>query len=158
MADGTTKPIKDVDVGDRVLATDPESGRTEPHTVTALIVGHGDKDLVDLTVATDAGPATIVATTGHPVWNETDDTWTDAGDLDPGDTLRQPDGTLVPISATQLRHQAQTVYNLTVDTLHTYYVLAGTTPVLVHNVNDPIPAACPSGQSVYDIPDGSSVS
>ncbi|MFJ8685660.1 hypothetical protein [Micromonospora wenchangensis] len=25
------------------------------------------------------------------------------------------------------------VHNLTVDTLHTYYVLAGTTPVLVHN-------------------------
>ncbi|WP_307874373.1 DNRLRE domain-containing protein [Frankia nepalensis] len=133
MADGTAKPIKDVDVGDRVLATDPETGRTEPHTVTDTIVGHGDKDLVDLTVATDAGPATIVATTGHPVWNETDDTWTDAGDLDPGDTLRQPDGTTTTVTAAVLYHRIQTVYNLTVDSLHTYYVLAGDTSVLVHN-------------------------
>ncbi|MFX0593820.1 hypothetical protein [Melissospora conviva] len=26
-------------------------------------------------------------------------------------------------------------YNLTVEGIHTYYVLAGTTPVLVHNCN-----------------------
>ncbi|MEN3614291.1 hypothetical protein AAH979_32675 [Plantactinospora sp. ZYX-F-223] len=28
-------------------------------------------------------------------------------------------------------------YNLTVDDIHTYYVLAGTTPVLVHNCGGP---------------------
>ncbi|WP_369015981.1 hypothetical protein [Actinocrinis puniceicyclus] len=35
-------------------------------------------------------------------------------------------------------------YNLTVDELHTYYVLAGTTPVLVHNA-----AACTSGNNAF---------
>nr|WP_307175341.1 Hint domain-containing homing endonuclease [Streptomyces africanus] len=29
MADGSTKRIKDVDIGDRVLATDPETGETK---------------------------------------------------------------------------------------------------------------------------------
>ena len=31
------------------------------------------------------------------------------------------------------------MYDLTVDDIHTYYVIAGTTPVLVHNTN----ASCP---------------
>lgn len=37
MADGTRKPIKDVEVGDTILATDPETGDTGPRKVTALI-------------------------------------------------------------------------------------------------------------------------
>jgi lipoprotein-anchoring transpeptidase ErfK/SrfK len=35
MADGTTKPIEDVKTGDKVLATDPKTGRTKVETVTA---------------------------------------------------------------------------------------------------------------------------
>ncbi|WP_206475157.1 Hint domain-containing homing endonuclease, partial [Dietzia sp. KRD202] len=38
MADGTTKHIEDVKVSDKVLATDPETGKTGPRTVTRLIV------------------------------------------------------------------------------------------------------------------------
>ncbi|MED7923703.1 hypothetical protein SMD20_05655 [Nonomuraea sp. LP-02] len=41
MADGTEKPIEDVEVGDKVQATDPVSGRTEAKPVTALIAGEG---------------------------------------------------------------------------------------------------------------------
>jgi Pretoxin HINT domain len=50
MADGTTKKIKDVKVGDKVLATDPESGKTSARTVTALHV-YQDTELTDLSVA-----------------------------------------------------------------------------------------------------------
>ncbi|MFV2106053.1 hypothetical protein, partial [Micromonospora sp. LOL_015] len=32
--------------------------------------------------------------------------------------------------------ETRTVHNLTIDDIHTYYVLAGKTPVLVHNTND----------------------
>ncbi|WP_456095351.1 polymorphic toxin-type HINT domain-containing protein [Parafrankia elaeagni] len=133
LADGTTTPIADIRIGDRVLATNPDTGQTEPHTVTALIIGTGDKDLVDITVDTPTGPATLTATAGHPFWDTTDHEWVDAEDLTTSDTLRTPDGHQVPIASTHDYHQHDTVYNLTIDTLHTYYVLAGHSPVLVHN-------------------------
>jgi hypothetical protein len=38
------------------------------------------------------------------------------------------------------------MYNLTVDQLHTYYVMAGTTPILVHNTD-----GCPT-VSIYKAP------
>ena len=44
-----------------------------------------------------------------------------------------PDGLLHPVTATHEYQRVQTVYNLTVDVDHTYNVLAGNTPVLVHN-------------------------
>ncbi|MBL7496454.1 DNRLRE domain-containing protein [Frankia sp. CNm7] len=145
LADGTSKPIADIDVGDRVLATDPVTGRTEPHTVTNLIIGRGAKILIDLEIQTDRGPATLTATHNHPFWEADDQTWTDAEDLDAGDTLRQPDGTTVTITGTVTRHQTQAVYNLTVADLHTYYVLVGKNPVLVHN--------CKKNQGVYEFAD-----
>ncbi|KQC34704.1 polymorphic toxin-type HINT domain-containing protein, partial [Frankia sp. ACN1ag] len=133
LADGTRKRIEEVKVGDRVLATDPTTGRTEVHTVTAVIVGHGLKHLVDVTVATADGPRTLTATDHHPFWDDAHHGWVDADQLTSADRLRTPTGADVPVTATHDRDQTRTVYNLTVDTLHTYYVLAGTTPVLVHN-------------------------
>ena len=56
MADGSTKPIEQVEVGDIVLATDPATGLTEPKQVIATIIGEGDKDLVRITVGLQ-GPA-----------------------------------------------------------------------------------------------------
>ncbi|MFD8917445.1 RHS repeat-associated core domain-containing protein [Streptomyces sp. NPDC059569] len=138
MADGTRKPIKDVRVGDKVLATDPETGESGPREVTTLIQGSGDKSLTDITVAAtteDGKPAKITATDGHPFWLPDVKEWTDAGDLQPGQWLRTSSGTWAQITAISHRTRSMTVYNLTVDDLHTYYALAGATPVLVHNCN-----------------------
>lgn len=70
MADGTTKPIKDVKNGNKVLATDPETGETSVETVTAEIKGEGVKRLVNVTIDTDGDKgthtATVTATDGHP--------------------------------------------------------------------------------------------
>jgi hypothetical protein len=55
MADGTTKEIEDVVVGDMVLATDPEIGRTEAREVVALIAGEGEKNVVGVKVRTRDG-------------------------------------------------------------------------------------------------------
>uniref|UniRef100_UPI0021C19431 polymorphic toxin-type HINT domain-containing protein n=2 Tax=Frankia gtarii TaxID=2950102 RepID=UPI0021C19431 len=142
MADGTRKRIRDVRVGDRVLATDPVTGRTEARTVTALIVGQGLKHLVAVSVDTGHGSAALTATDHHPFWDDVDHAWVDADDLTSADTLRTPTGSHIRITATREYDRTQTVYNLTVDTLHTYYVLAGTTPVLVHNAN-----SCTSGDN-----------
>jgi hypothetical protein len=48
-------------------------------------------------------------------------------------TLRTANGHNLTITATTHFHRLQTAYNLTVRDLHTYYVMAGNTPILVHN-------------------------
>ncbi|MGW6704055.1 RHS repeat-associated core domain-containing protein [Streptomyces sp. NPDC054956] len=135
LADGSTKPIEDVQLGDVVLAADPETGATEAQPVAATIIGQGDKNLVRITVAT--GPNhrtdTITATDGHPFWVEALQEWVPAKDLTPGTWLRTSAGTYVQITALQTRTEPHRVHNLTVSNRHTYYVLAGATPVLVHN-------------------------
>jgi RHS repeat-associated protein len=137
LPDGTTKAIEDLQLGDEVLATDPETGETTTEQVTATITGEGQKNLVTLTLdttGTDDAPATIVATDAHPFWVPALSEWVDATDLQPGQWLRTSAGTHIQITAvTRHTSPSTTVHNLTVANLHTYYVLAGATPVLVHN-------------------------
>ncbi|MCX4410237.1 HINT domain-containing protein [Streptomyces sp. NBC_01764] len=61
--------------------------------------------------------------------------WTLVSDLHVGDRLRTPDGSVHPVTALLDRSglTPRTVYDLTVDDLHTFFVLAGATPILVHN-------------------------
>lgn len=139
MADGTSKAIEDVEVGDKVLATDPQTGETAPKTVTATIITPDDKEFTDLTLTDDANPrgppATLTSTSHHPHWNEARHQWLDAGEFAPGEQLRKPDGTTLTVQTARNYPYAVTTHNLTVDDFHTYYVLAGATPVLVHNCN-----------------------
>ncbi|MBM2623800.1 hypothetical protein JIG36_50760 [Actinoplanes sp. LDG1-06] len=132
MADGTTKPIRDVQVGDRVLATDPVTGSTAAAEVTALH-NNLDQDLVDVQVGRADGSIEVLHTTvEHPFWDETALQWVAADDLVPGHRLRT-------IGGSAWVHSRQTVpgpkymLNLTVHGVHTFYVLAGNIPVLVHN-------------------------
>ncbi|MFF5639506.1 polymorphic toxin-type HINT domain-containing protein [Streptomyces sp. NPDC012825] len=140
MANGTTKPIEKVRVGDKVLAADPETGTVRSETVTAEIKGQGTKRLVNLAIDVD-GPggtktARISATAGHPFWVAALGKWVDATDLRPDQMLQTNAGTYLRIDAIQRQTALKAkVYNLTVSNLHTYYVLAGETPVLVHNSN-----------------------
>ncbi|QRF06122.1 hypothetical protein G9U55_08525 [Streptomyces koyangensis] len=62
--------------------------------------------------------------------------WLDAGQLHPGQWLHTSAGTWVQITAVSSTTQRATVHNLTVADVHTYYVPAGATPVLVHNCNE----------------------
>ncbi|MEU0581950.1 polymorphic toxin-type HINT domain-containing protein [Streptomyces griseoincarnatus] len=138
MADGTTKPIEDVKTGDKVVATDPETGETRIETVTAEIKGKGLKHLVKVVIDTDGdkGEATaeVTATDGHPFWVPELGTWLDATDLQPGQWLQTSAGTYVQITAIERwTTPGTTVHNLTVGDTHTYYVLAGAAAVLVHN-------------------------
>ncbi|MFJ6574142.1 polymorphic toxin-type HINT domain-containing protein [Streptomyces sp. NPDC091292] len=135
MADGTVKAIKDVEAGEKVLATDPETGKTEPRTVLATIITKNDKDFTELTVDTGSGDASITATDHHPFWSPSRNAWVDAADLKPGTTLRTDTGATVKVTTTRSFQKGLETHNLTVDGIHTYYVLAGETPVLVHNNN-----------------------
>ncbi|MFE4656516.1 polymorphic toxin-type HINT domain-containing protein [Streptomyces hydrogenans] len=137
LADGTSKPIKDLKPGDQVMATDEKTGETTGKNVAATIVGDGEKHLVRITVDTDGdkGTATapITATDGHPFWVPALSKWIDAKDLKPGQWLRTSAGTHVQVTAVQAWTQTANVRNLTVADFHTYYVMAGPAPVLVHN-------------------------
>ncbi|WP_212908495.1 RHS repeat-associated core domain-containing protein [Streptomyces sp. TS71-3] len=160
MADGTRKPIKDVRVGDKVAATDPETGESGPRTVTTLIKGTGSKHLTEITVATygpgtpggfgDGKSSTLTATDGHPFWVPALHQWVQASDLKAGQWLQTSAGTWIQITAVGHRTQQATVYNLTVDGLHTYYVLAGKAPVLVHNSSCPVPISKGRWDHVWD--------
>jgi len=133
MADGSTQPIEDVEVGDMVWAADPETGEQGPRQVTDLIVGDGQKDLVDIEI----DGATITATDGHPFWVDDQGAWIDAEDLAPGDLLVLADGTTIDVNSVAERTGVLAVHNLTVDGIHTYHVMAGDNPVLVHNCTGP---------------------
>ncbi|MFJ9552415.1 RHS repeat-associated core domain-containing protein [Nocardiopsis sp. NPDC101807] len=158
MADGSHKPIEDLQIGDLVWASDPETGEEGPRTVLATIVGEGVKTLVEITVDTatqiDAGTLdrgelpdgpsrpgptvlgdAIIATDGHPFWVPLLGEWVEAIDLIPGTWFLSSEGTLVQVTGTRVWIEPERVYNLTVQDLHTYYVLAGAAPVLVHNSN-----------------------
>ena len=139
MADGNTKAIEDVKIGDRVAAADSATGHIKAEPVTALIAGEGTKHLIRVTVDTDGArgdaTGTITATDNHPFWVPSMGAWVDAGRLQPGMWLQTSAGTHVQITAVKRWTARQRVHNLTVDDLHTYHVLAGDQAILVHNDN-----------------------
>ena len=147
MADGSTKRIGDLQPGDKVQAADPDTGKHQgTRTVTATLINH-DHDLVDLTVQTSPGHSSVLHTTAkHPFWDDTTHRWVPAGQLIPGHALETARDTHVHILAVRPVPGAEDMDNLTVDQLHTYYVLAGETPVLVHN--------CTEYTNTYDSPGG----
>ncbi|AUG78875.1 hypothetical protein CFP65_4117 [Kitasatospora sp. MMS16-BH015] len=134
MEGGKTKAISDIKVGDRVESGDPDTGEDQGgRRVTALHLNHDD-DLVDLSVTTPDGLSAILHTTAnHPFWDDSTKAWTPAGKLPVGDALVTASGQHAYISTVAAVPGAADMRNLTVDDLHTYYVLAGNTPVLVHN-------------------------
>ncbi|WP_371792425.1 polymorphic toxin-type HINT domain-containing protein [Streptomyces sp. NBC_01471] len=133
MADGSTQDIEDVKVGDKVRATDPVTGKTRARKVTRLIRTNGDKFFNKISIAAKDGITSVTATDEHPFWSPSEHAWVEAGDLAPGMTLLSDDGSTVIVTANKAFTKHARTYNLTVDELHTYYVLAGATPVLVHN-------------------------
>jgi len=136
--DGTIKPIEDVRLGDLVWAADPETGEAGPRSVSRLITGHGDKTLIDVEI--DGG--TVTATDHHPFWVDSNGEWVDAEDLQPGDYLLDDNGvTLLVDDITICQVTDQTVHNLTIDDLHTYFVAVGDQEVLVHNTTCPRPTS-----------------
>jgi RHS repeat-associated protein len=135
MADGHEKQIKDIKAGDKVRATDPETGKSQSRTVEKLITTKHDKDFATITVRDGAKPSKIVATVTHPFWVESKRAWIDAGHLKPGMQLHTASGLAVSISAVKIWQHQHLTHDLTVSVTHTYYVLAGETPVLVHNCN-----------------------
>ncbi|MET8530121.1 polymorphic toxin-type HINT domain-containing protein [Micromonospora sp. NPDC005172] len=133
MADGSTRPIAEVAEGDEVLAHDPNTGVTSAEPVEALHVNQ-DEALTDVSVRTEDGKFTTLKTTQHhPFWSESRQKWVDAADLQATERLKSTSGDLVTVAKVVNFIGNKVMRDLTVASVHTYYVLAGNAPVLVHN-------------------------
>lgn len=129
MADGTTKPISEIEVGDEVLAVDPETGERGAREVTHLWVHHDT--IIDLEI----DGHDVATTEDHPFWNQTDGEWQRADAPDPGDLVLTADGATLTVDGMDSSSaRTTTAYNLTVDGIHTFHVQVGDEEVLVHNV------------------------
>ncbi|MPY57780.1 sugar-binding protein [Streptomyces spongiae] len=134
LAGGKTRPIGKVRPGDEVEAADPANGRHRGARTVAARLVHRDQDLVDLRISDGhRASRTLHTTYGHPFWDDTLHAWVPAGRLVPGHSLITAGDRHVVVAQVVARPGAAEMYNLTVTELHTYYVLAGGTPVLVHN-------------------------
>jgi hypothetical protein len=96
--------------------------------VTALL-DHEDPITTELLVEGEW----VETTPEHPFYTQTG--WLPAGEITSGMYIRQADGDYAVVEQTAVKHQPQTMYNLTVETAHTYFVGQG--QWLVHNECDP---------------------
>jgi Pretoxin HINT domain len=124
-----TKNIEDIQVGDWVLAKDPDdAGPPTPHRVIGL-PRNWTEHVVHIQVK---GQGDLQATRMHPFW-VIGKGWTKAKDLQKEDELVDGSGAAVSVTKAWVQNRTTDTFNLTIDGVHTYYVLAGDSPVLVHN-------------------------
>lgn len=134
MADGTSKAIKDVRVGDKLEAGDPTKGLDQGGRAVTALHDHTDDDLFDVTVTGRDGRLHSIHTTArHPFWDDTTKAWAAAAGLSSGHSLKTVDGHDIRIAAVARSMGNREMTNLTVDELHTFYVKSDGEAVLVHN-------------------------
>ncbi|MFF3610069.1 RHS repeat-associated core domain-containing protein [Streptomyces sp. NPDC002463] len=131
MADGTTKPIEEVEIGNEVLAADPKTNKTTRGKVDATFLTPNDRQFTTITVGTKGDRLT--ATGHHPMWSPSERAWVNASDVKQGMTLQSATGQELEVTAVRHFERTQAAHDLTVRDIHTYYVLAGANPILVHN-------------------------
>ncbi|MEV1155046.1 polymorphic toxin-type HINT domain-containing protein [Micromonospora chokoriensis] len=132
LASGATRAIGDVKVGDQVLAYDPETGEAEVEQVEQLHLNQ-DVELANVTVQAANEPIEVLETTqNHPFWSVDRNDWVEAKDLRPAESLLSLE-TRVEVVRVDNYVGLRAMRDLTVTDLHTYFVLAGDAPVLVHN-------------------------
>lgn len=95
LASGVAIPISQLKPGDKVLATNAKTGKTQAEAVTAVLVHH-DTDLYDLKVKAGTRTAAIDTTSSHLFWvpgaGGHSGSWFKAGALRHGTRLRIPSG------------------------------------------------------------------
>lgn len=123
MADGSEKPIAAIVVGDSVMAFDG-NGDLEPRPVTRTFV-HDDVETEPFIIGDGR---TFAASSGHRVLSAGGG-FKSLSQLDPGESVLAADGRPVRLARAAGGSSRARVYNLTVDTHHTY-VAAG---IRVHN-------------------------
>lgn len=126
MGDGSSLAIQYVREGDKVIATDPETGEQVAKTVEKVFVH--DDILVDLVV----DGRVVTTTEDHPFWSVSDQRFKRADAISTGDLLLLADGRTVAASGLRRKTARRSLaYNLSVQDIHTFHV--GESAILVHN-------------------------
>ena len=139
------KPIEEIEVGDKVLAYDEETGEKAYKPVVQLS-RNTTKEWYHIFVNDEE----IVCTGGHPFYvlnaeenrkivryegvkSDKNGRWIEAKELKKDDKLLLSDGTCAIINSIEVEtlESAETTYNFEVEDYHTYYV--GENEVLTHN-------------------------
>ena len=127
-ADGL-KPIEDIEVGDEVLAYDPETGEQAYKPVVRLFRNETDK-----WYHVHVNEQDITCTAEHPFYVADIDEFVPAKDLKAGQSLLLADGSCAEIDGILVEELSapEATYNFEVEDYHTYYVSED--KVLVHNM------------------------
>jgi hypothetical protein len=125
-------PIEVLALGDEVLTRSTPDEPLVERTITALHETPG-KPILEIWIQEDgAEPELIEVTPRHPFW-VADEGWVDSDQLAPGDELSTADGDAASVLSVASTARTATVYNLTIDEHHTYFV--GTSETWVHNMD-----------------------
>ena len=128
LADGSTKNIEDITVGEKVLSYD-ESTQQQVASEVTTVFDHTPSEMTGdyyLIVMTQRG-AQIKVTINHPIYSA--GTWKLAGDLVVGDTLLNDKDEVDAVASIQKVYDRVPTYNFEVDINHVYYAEG----LLVHN-------------------------
>ncbi|WP_310499135.1 polymorphic toxin-type HINT domain-containing protein [Paenibacillus qinlingensis] len=121
------KPIEQVQLGDMVLAKNPDTGEMAYKEVDGLF----QKEITE-SWNIYVGDELITTTDEHPFWIHSKG-WVVAKDLLVGDLFETSDGSYLAIDKIEVKEQHTTVYNFRVKDFHTYYV--SNLKILTHNSN-----------------------
>ena len=124
-ADGGVRPIAELAVDDEVLALDPDTGTTGTYAISATFV-HDDP----VTGSVEIDGEAIATTPGH-AFLTVERGWVEARDLQPGEHVPSIAGGNGVVGAITWDGGRATMYDLTVETVHTFAV--GTGGWVVHN-------------------------
>ncbi|WP_254659952.1 polymorphic toxin-type HINT domain-containing protein, partial [Paenibacillus sp. KS1] len=116
LTDEGEKPIEEIEVGDKVLAKDDETGEMAYKEVEWLF----QRD-VEETYNITVGGEIITTTDEHPFWI-IGKGWVESKNLVVGDVLTTSDGKELAIEKIELKKEHTTVYNFMVKDFHTYFV------------------------------------
>jgi len=135
LASGAAIPISRLRPGDKVLATNTKTGKTQTEPVTAVMVKR-DTDKYDLTIRSGHRTAVIDTTRNHLFWDDTLHRWVKAGALRHGDHLRTPSRSNVTVVGGRApASTAGWMWDISVPggNDHDFYIDSTVSAVLVHN-------------------------
>jgi RHS repeat-associated protein len=121
--------ISDIEVGDEVETVDPNTGAVGDYRVTAV---HVNEDPAIAYLRIDG--ETIETTPDHRFL--TDEGWVEAEQLEPGDQVRNLDGSFGTVHGYRIEFRPIVMWDLTVSAVHTFAVGGG--EWVVHNDGCPI--------------------
>jgi hypothetical protein len=122
--------IQALEPGDLILTRAAPDQPLVERAVTAVYLTE-DAPILEVAIGEYGGATDVLeVTAGHPFW-VAQEGWVDSDELAPGDQLVTADGDAAQVLSVASTDRRETVYNVTVDEHHTYFV--GTTASWVHN-------------------------